>query len=444
VAHFDVLVLDAGMTTIDTTSSGQQTNAVPAGLQFRNRVLIVTASFPPANFSGSKRPFRFAKYLPGNGWECDVVTQPAGGMFPSSMNVHVAVAPSASALTKAGSRAAQLVQRWLLPYNDDLPWLPYAIETAGDVILRKRPAAVLSTSPPISTHLTASWLKMRYGLKWIADFRDPLYGNPFRQRKMAWIYDSAMERHICGTADWIIANTDSAAEMLRRRYPAWAHKISVIWNGYDPDESVSALPLGKRSHKLLIHTGGVYGPRHPGMLLDSISRLTARGFINAHELKVRLVGALNVGDPWVGGTHFHHLANLGMLEYTASIIPEEDARREMGAADYLLLLNFSAADSVMQVPAKLFDYLLIGRPILALTVPGSPVDRILAQAGIPYCSIYPNDTAEQVDHKVLSFLSLPTAAVPVSDWFRNRFSGALQTAELAAILDNVTSSRCPT
>jgi hypothetical protein len=399
--------------------------------------LFLTGSFPPANFSGAKRPSRFARYLPGEGWDTEVVTRDWDGRPPVADNIHFAPDPSNSRTARAVSHISAFVQRYGLPYNDDLPWVAESVDAAVRVLKSRPISAIYSTSPPISVHLAASWLKFRYGLPWVADFRDPLLGNPFRDRKLAWIYDSVVERHICGHADWIIANTDAVGETLRRRYPRWASKIGVIWNGYDAEEGVGPLPLPPRSHRVMLHAGGVYGGRHPAMLVDSLGRLIARELLRPQDFRLRLVGSLNAADPWTAQCGFHRLVELGVIDATAAVIPEKAARREMAEADYLLLLNLANSRLNLQVPAKLFDYLLIGRPILALTTPGSPADFILSRSGVPYRSIYASDPPAEVDRKLLAFLALPTAPKAANEWFHAHFCAPHQTSALASILNRL-------
>lgn len=425
------------------TTSGAASQAVAGprlaakGLPHTPCCLFLTGSFPPTNFSGAKRPSRFARYLPEEGWDTEIVTRDWDRIPPAAANIHYAPGPSCSRAARTLSRIAAFVQRYALPYNDDLPWVAECIDTAVGVLKSRPIAAVYSTSPPISVHLAASWLKWRYGLPWVADFRDPLLGNPFRNRKLAWIYDAAVERHIFRHADRIIANTDAAGETLRRRYPRWTSKIDVIWNGYDPKEGVGPVPLPLRSHRVLLHAGGVYGGRHPAILIDSLGRLISQRLLRPQAFRLRLVGSLNTADPWTRQCDFHRLLELGVIEATAAVIPEKQARREMAEADYLLLLNLADSEHNLQVPAKLFDYLLIGRPILALTTPGSPADSILARSGIPYVSIYPSDAPGEVDRKVLAFLALPTVPQAANDWFHAQFCAPNQTSALASILNRL-------
>ncbi len=51
-----------------------------------------------------------------------------------------------------------------------------------------------------------------------------------------------IEFRLVRAADAVIANTDRAAEDLRRRYPDASDKLNVIWNGFDLAETIRATP----------------------------------------------------------------------------------------------------------------------------------------------------------------------------------------------------------
>jgi hypothetical protein len=110
------------------------------------------------------------------------------------------------------------------------------------------------------------------------------------------------------------------------------------------------------------------------------------------------------------------------------------AARRMASAHSLLLIDWAERDAGSQVPSKLYVYARIGRPVLAITRRGSPVDRILSGAGTPHVALYPEDANETVDAKVRAFLELPTDPRQPSEWFLEQFDGRRQAGMVARIL----------
>jgi glycosyltransferase involved in cell wall biosynthesis len=337
-----------------------------------------------------------------------------------------------------GSKAGAILQRFL-PYNDQLPWVAHAVEAARHLVASQRPVAIISTSPPIACHLAAWLCSRRYGLPWIADFRDPLYGNPSRNRSWGWIWDAPVDRLINSKAAAVIANTDAAADMLRIRYPQMSHKIHLIWNGYDPEQTIGPLPLPERSYKLLVHAGSLYGQRHPTILFESLHRLMSSGKLNPTQVKVRLVGEFYQNDRWLTESKFSELVHLGCVEHTAGAVTADEAVREMAESDYLLLLDLNDRGIGLQVPAKIFEYIRIGRPILAFTGRNSPVERILGQSGIRHICLHGDSPAEEIDHQLLSLLAFHTSPLKPSAWFEEQFNATKQSEALAVILDKVSN-----
>jgi hypothetical protein len=395
-------------------------------------ILLLAYRFPPEIASGAARPYRFYKYLPEYGYDCEVVTS---GVQPVSepRNIHRAPAETnhLKSIRGASFACAQL-QRWLLPYNEQLPWLPHAIAAANTALSKRRFAAVLSTSPPLVTHLAALSLKRKHRLAWIADFRDPLVGNPFRNRRIAARYDAMIERTLFRHADALLGNTDTTVTAWRERYPQWADKMQVIWNGFDPEEPFGPAPIPPRPYKLLSHVGTLYGGRRPKLLLDSVERLIDRGELSPSSFKIEFTGPMEQNTD----RSFTRLLEMGCVRCTPPV-PRAEAMRKVAESDLLLLLDLNESDASFQVPAKIFDYIRTGRPILAFTPKDSPVQRILKGAGPAHVCVHPDDPPGISDQKLLAFLHLDGTSIRASEWFWREFDGRAQAGAVAATLDRL-------
>ena len=398
-------------------------------------VLMIAYHFPPSSATGARRPFRFVKYLARNSYRAHVIANQ--DQAEGSPWQHVTRVPGETVSWRAriGSGAAAALQRFL-PYNDQLPWIAHAVEAAREVASRTRPEVVISTSPPAVCHLAAWIVSRQLRVPWVADFRDPIYGNPSRRRSWGWIWDAPLDRLIVSQAAALITNTDAAAEMLARRYPELSHKIHLIWNGYDPEQRLTAQPLPQREYKTIVHAGSLYGQRHPTRILASLHRLVSRGAVDPRQVRLRLVGDLYENEPWVTQSRFHELMRAGCVEHTGQVSPAE-AAREMAESDYLLLLDLNDRGIGLQVPAKIFEYIQIGRPVLAFTGRNSPVQRILAGSGVRHICLHGSSPEDEVDRQLLALLDLPTAPVTSSPWFDEQFNGARQARTLAGILDSL-------
>jgi glycosyltransferase involved in cell wall biosynthesis len=324
------------------------------------------------------------------------------------------------------------VRKVLLPGQLGLTWSRKAAAHGVNLASGKAPSVVLSTSPPISVHLAALQVKKKLGIPWIMDLRDPMADVGSFVVRRPIIY-SMLESYLFGHADAIIANTDAMLKLWKSRYPKHSEKFHVIWNGFDPEETLTPAPIPPRAFKHLVHVGNIYGGRNPGLILDSIQRLMCCGAVTRDKVRLSLIGTSSDSDiPDIGV--LRQLVQDGVVEYVPARIPQDKARLIACQADALVLLH---SQSDVTLPAKLFDYIRIGRPVLAYITRNGPAGEMLERSGIRYRSIFPEDSPLEVDAKMMEFLALPSDPVVPSSWFLENFNGRLQTQSLAAIINSL-------
>jgi glycosyltransferase involved in cell wall biosynthesis len=396
-------------------------------------ILLLSYAFPPYNAPGAIRPAQLFRYLPELGFRPIVIASQVEGISNSEPHVHRVPAENVPVGVSVTSNIVRRVMRVAAPYNDHWPWVPYAASAASDLITSQGIEAVYSTSPFLASHFAALWLKLKFGLPWIADFQDPVRDNPFRARNWVYPYDLIIEWAIFRGADWILANTDTIAARWRQRYPQWADKISVSWNSFDPAEHFEVASRVQRPYRVLAHVGSLYGRRHPRKLLASIERLG----ITPSALRVKLIGPTDLEVVSAHESQFERLHRSGLLEFDNRLVPRVEALRATVDADYLLLLDVNENNTSFQVPSKLLDYIRSGRPILAYTCHNSPVERILTRSGIPHVTVDPATPDDHSDRRLLEFLQLEPGDYKASPWFTTNFSATALTSSTAKILSDL-------
>lgn len=406
------------------------------------KAILLTYYFPPDNTSGVQRAVRIAKYLPRSGVDVAVIASSHAGIAPALHQAQYVPQPQLHA-ARYQELAARLVQR-IVPYNERLDWVPHAVKAGSRLMKRERITAVVSTSPPIATHIAALFLKARYGFEWIADFRDPLHGNPGRARRWAKAYDLALERGIFRAADHLVAVTDTVCEEWRARYPRWSHKMHVVWNGFDPADRLSPLPLPPRAERILAHIGVLYSQRHPYTLVAALNRLIDNGRLNPRAFRLCFLGPFQERERFESHQAAASLVRHGCLKIRDELVPRAEANHVMATSDSLLLIDIvNLSHAAYTVPAKIYDYILMGRPILALTGRQSPVDRILSGSGVPHVCLYHTDCGPDLEEKLLRFFHLPTDPVTPSAWFLDNFDGERQAALFCDLIRQRDTPRRP-
>lgn len=387
-------------------------------------VLILTYFFPPDAEVGALRPYRFAKYLERLGFNIEVIA--AGPNFRPATDGKLQRLRGDS-FAYPSTLLEKLCRKVFGVHGWGLVWSHRAGRRATKSISSSGETVILSTSPPLAVHRAALIIKRTFpGIRWIADFRDPLTSSFDAEGMWAPQFGRLLERRILGATDLVIANTDLAAERWRERFPEYRSKFHVLWNGFDPEDPISASPLPDRPYRVLAHFGSLYKGRQPGRLLASLGRLIESGRLQSSTIRIRLVGSPRE----TLGCSLATIDKLGCVEIVDRV-PRPEAQRLMATSDYLLLLDLEGQTDGLHVPAKVFEYLRIGRPILAYTCRNSALESVLERSGVSHACVYHTDADPQADEKLYEFLRLSSSPVEMTPSFQMDFSAPVQAARLA-------------
>jgi hypothetical protein len=239
-----------------------------------------------------------------------------------------------------------------------------------------------------------------------------------------------LERTVVRRASAVIANTDAAQVRWQEKYPSFYDKFHLLWNGFDPEERIQPLPIPSRNFRVLAHVGELYNGRNTAPILESIARLIAAKRLPKESVHVRLIGPAQA-DCLPSPEFIHRGESEGWLDLVTKQIPRYQARQVAQTSNGLLLLQ---PQSAVQVPGKLFEYVQIGRPILAFIQRNSPVEQLLERSGVPYRCVYPDCNPESMDNIVADFFDLPSTEVTPSSWFEEQFNAEHQTQMLDALI----------
>ncbi len=404
-------------------------------------VILIAHHFPPGPEMGAIRPYRFYKYLKRMGYPCHAITASAQTESnPDVTFIHDDLRElwDGTSEQQKSFKAYQelLVRKIAFPGHIGIMW-SFAAAARCHELVRKYPDekfVVFSTYPPLGVIPAGLMAYLRDRLPWIADFRDPLssgLGEEFLSANQRF-WNHQLEARVFRQASAIIANVEGAAEMWRKRYPRAARKLHVIPNGFDPEDAPRARDIPERQQKLIVHAGGLYHGRTPNAIIEALARLRATHAPEALAVKILLVGHVDV-KTGLDQARYDAAQREGWLEMQAQV-PRSEAQCLLEEADALLLVQ---PQSDVQVPGKLFEYLCIGRPILAIVPRASAIENILLKSGIPHVCIYGDDEPAAADQKLLKFLRLPSAPAAASEWFRTNFNAEEQTRKLAEIVDQV-------
>ncbi len=233
---------------------------------------------------------------------------------------------------------------------------------------------IVATGMPWSSLIIAYFIKLFTGKKLIVDFRDPWVGNPYLEKNRGRKFlEKIFESLVVHKADLIIANTDSLKEQMDARYPELKARIMVLPNGYDAEDFKDIPEIRLPQEKFVIsHAGFLYLKRDPVALLKAIE------IIKEKYPKFSSV------------IQFHHIGNIN-LDYDVEKYCRKKGIEEnvilAGQMSHKKCLGYLAASDVLliiqpgtrsQIPSKLYEYIYLDKPVLAVTEKDSALGRLLA------------------------------------------------------------------
>ena len=364
------------------------------------RVLLICHSYPPRQTIGAVRPAGLAKYLPPFGWEPVVLTpylppgkRPAAkvietdeqdvlrrwkarfGLDPSQGLHEQLKLPQSSAAASdlRSSRAVYWMKSWLTYPDRTKGWLPFARKAIRDIALQEPVDMILSTAPPITTHLLGMEARKVLRRPWVADCRDlwvPARSGSRLARRMV----GALERRTLAKADALVTVSAPWAEKLRQEYPS--KPAFAITNGFDAEEFAGGEEELTRTFSIT-YTGNLYaGWRDPNLLFETLAELLQAGTLLRSDVRLRFFCPR---DPWLTAA----IERYGLQEVAevGGWVPREEALRHQRESQILLLLSLNVPIYSGGIPGKLFEYLAAGRPILAFGGERGVVDQILEESG---------------------------------------------------------------
>ncbi|MDP2369229.1 glycosyltransferase [Rhodoferax sp.] len=354
------------------------------------RVLMIAYHFPPlAGSSGIQRTLRFVQHLPALGWQPLVLSTHPRAYENTGTDLLAEVPPDTvvrRAFALDTARHLQVAGRylgWMARPDRWISWKYAAVREGLKMINEFKPDAIWSTYPIATAHVIASALQRKSGLPWIADFRDPMaqddYPADLRTRQMF----RDIEADVAAHAHCCVFTTPGAARIYQQRFPDAAQRMQVLENGYDEESFASAPPPPSHAPQVaqrplvMLHSGIVYpSERDPTQLFAALGQLKRSGTLTPDDLRIRFRASV----------HDDLLRTLAQAQDAQDFIElcpaiaYREALAEMMAVDALLVMQASNCNA--QIPAKIYEYLRAGRPILALTDPAGDTADVLRRAGL--------------------------------------------------------------
>jgi hypothetical protein len=365
------------------------------------KVLIITCYFPPSRGIAWIRPRGLAKYLPEFGWEPVILTPALPGKpdqrfrvietsysdnvimqlkkklglnptkrFQEVIRIPFALREGRRTFT---NRLESFVKGIILYPNKKRGWCPHAIRAGSELLQKEKIDAIISSSPPETTHLVAKELKVSFNIPWIVDFRDLwTQFHYYRYSSVRKWFERRLEIKTLSHADALVTVSKPLVEKL-----SVIHKkasIFEIHNGFDPEEVTSA---SLTKDFTITYTGRVYRDKQQtGPLFQALRELIDEGSVDPAVVKISFFGPLRYCIEQEVKQY-----RLETVVCQHEMVPREVALERQRQSQLLLLLNWDNPREKGVYTGKLFEYLAAKRPILAVGGPKGVVSDLLEETG---------------------------------------------------------------
>ena len=293
--------------------------------------------------------------------------------------------------------------------------------------LRRNPCEfIVSTGPPHSTHIIARRIKKAFPeIKWIADFRDPWTAIEYYEHlpltKRADRQHHSLERAVINEADLVtVASYSWARDFIQ----LGESNIETITNGYNPEDFAFSQQLNSGKY-VISHVGTLQGDRNPSKLWNILGDIYRE--VGGIEIELRLSGKLD-------NSVVNSIKEQGLGDITAfnGFISHKEAIREMRNSSLLLLIiNQSERNALGRIPAKLFEYIGAGIPILLIGPKDGDAAQLILENGVGY-------VLEEEELSKEGILEIIQSPFNVQNKMTDKFSRRNICAQLVELMNALT------
>ncbi len=389
------------------------------------KVLFVTYFWPPSGKASLHWPLFIIKHLPKFGWQPLVLTVKEDTFSGKDESLLKEVAPeltvkktdsfepftlykkftgkkkdeqlvASETISRSNRSLTHRVSIWIR-MNLFIPdaragWYFPGVRGGSDIFRDERIDAIVSIGPPHTSLIIGMRLSKKFNVPHIPVFIDPwvdiVYYKNFKRSKPTLAIDNYLEKKVLSNCKAAVFVTNTMKEDYNRKYEFLKSKSHVLYWGYNeenfclppnpPDQSGQALPkeggmnadYKNSSNKILevlVHAGNIFDFQNTPQFWERVKKEIDCG----RNLKIKFIGTVSPGIKQT-------INDSGLTPFTEYLgfLPYNKMLEELSRASYLLV----CATEPRHVPGKLFEYLRIGKPVIAFGNDNNEVKKILEDA----------------------------------------------------------------
>ncbi len=239
-----------------------------------------------------------------------------------------------------------------------LNWLPFAYLKSKRIFKRyKKIKFIYASGPKFYTHLLGFFLKKKYKIPLVIEYRDPWTSNPYNELRWYNKITYLIEKTILRSADIIITISPSLAVFLKKNFPFIDENIIIsIPNGLTVKKSNQNLSYNQNKISI-IFTGRLYGKRDIFPLFKILSDLKKEFFFQNKNFELKLFGTYPKTT-----LKLVEILKITDLIYLGNFISRKKAFEEIFKSD--LAIHIGESFDYPTIAFKVWDYLSCGKKII--------------------------------------------------------------------------------
>jgi glycosyltransferase involved in cell wall biosynthesis len=438
------------------------------------KLLFISYAYPPTGGAGVQRSVKFTKYLPACGWRPTVLTvsNPSVPVMDTDLtgdlnadNPIVRTKTREPAYRVKNSLVSTPLSRFsvkrfvrsaamaILQPDPQVLWNHGAYQAACQTLGQIKHEAIYVTGPPFSSFLLARKLKQRFSLPLVVDFRDEWllasqYLDNHQRSGFAFRRHLTMFRDVLQAADAVITTTQASARELKRWVAEFGSSATVkcIYNGFDEDDFSNSsddftFKRNQSNRYKIVYTGTLWKLTDVSPLVDLFSRESAKSKTLSQQLEIVFAGRRTAPQQKLVDA----LPEFGISIACHDYLPHHQSIELARSADSLLLLLSDEPGAERVVPAKLFEYLALDKPIVAIIPEGETAE--LLRESSKAIIVHPKRPQHLLDWLASAVVNDCNNTVNLSERQRHwpksisAFTRQALTRQLADVLDNVAIAK---
>ena len=424
-------------------------------------VLLIAPYFPPRRRVGSLRPFKFAIHLKDLGWKPVILTLETAGEILTDhekklldgVDIISVKAPFDRTVKPVKSSSSKRVNKkrlslldkfgdWIdkqIPTDSWMPLFHLKYRSILKDVKDHQPDLIWCTGDPWSGLWLGDKIARDLDLPLISDFRDPwtLANLNLRKRsRLSSSIDKSIEKRVLSHSNHMVFTAESTKEKYQKTYEIEESGCSVIYNSFSEKLSLSAGD-GKWGKELsqdklhLIFLGQFRRLSPAKIIIEAVDHFNRQNPALCEKLTVHSFGELEDSDVL-------RIEELGLQSHFVQHekVEPEKIKSVLNHADMLLLSSHIKRDLI--VPAKLWDYIPSGKPILSVST-NPEIAKILNEthSGVQF---HPKNLSEISDYLAESILKKSKGELvsKVKDDEIRKYESGHTTRQLVDIMNRIS------